>query len=71
MLYVITGQESKEHPKQHGLLTLLLVVHQNYMVKLSCSGAGEMMAQRLGALTILPEVQSSIPSNHMVAHNHI
>ena len=33
-------------------------------------GAGE-MAQQLGALTALPEVLSSIPSNHMVAHNHL
>jgi hypothetical protein len=31
--------------------------------------AGE-MAQRLRALAALPEVLSSIPSNHMVAHNH-
>jgi hypothetical protein len=28
------------------------------------------MAQQLRALTALPEVLSSIPSNHMVAHNH-
>jgi hypothetical protein len=34
------------------------------------SGAGE-MAQWLRALTALPEVLSSIPSNHMVAHNHL
>jgi hypothetical protein len=27
--------------------------------------------QRLRALTALPEVLSSIPSNHMVAHNHL
>jgi hypothetical protein len=33
-------------------------------------GAGE-MAQQLRALTALPEVLSSIPSNHMVAHNHL
>jgi hypothetical protein len=33
-------------------------------------GAGE-MAQWLRALTALPEVLSSIPSNHMVAHNHL
>jgi len=33
------------------------------------SGAGE-MAQWLRASTALPEVRSSIPSNHMVAHNH-
>jgi hypothetical protein len=32
--------------------------------------AGE-MAQRLRALTALPEDLSSIPSNHMVAHNHL
>jgi hypothetical protein len=31
--------------------------------------AGE-MAQQLRALTVLAEVLSSIPSNHMVAHNH-
>jgi hypothetical protein len=34
------------------------------------SRAGE-MAQRLRALTALPEILSSIPSNHMVAHNHL
>jgi hypothetical protein len=28
------------------------------------------MVQQLKALTALPEVLSSIPSNHMVAHNH-
>jgi hypothetical protein len=33
-------------------------------------GAGE-MAKRLRILTVLPEVLSSIPSNHMVAHNHL
>jgi hypothetical protein len=32
-------------------------------------GAGE-MAQRVRALTALPKVLSSNPSNHMVAHNH-
>jgi hypothetical protein len=34
------------------------------------TGTGE-MAQRLGALTALPEALSSIPSNHMVAHNYL
>jgi len=29
------------------------------------------MSQQLRALTALPEVLSSIPSNHMVAHNHL
>jgi hypothetical protein len=33
-------------------------------------GAGE-MAQWLRSLTTLPEVLSSIPSKHMVAHNHL
>ena len=33
-------------------------------------GAGE-MAQQLRELTSLPEVLSSIPSNHKVAHNHL
>jgi hypothetical protein len=29
------------------------------------------MAQRLRALTALPDVLTSIPRNHMVAHNHL
>jgi hypothetical protein len=29
------------------------------------------MAQQLRALTALPEVLSSNPSNHMVTHNHL
>jgi hypothetical protein len=33
-------------------------------------GVGE-MAQQLKALTALPEVLSSNPSNHMVAQNHL
>jgi hypothetical protein len=36
----------------------------------SILGAGE-MAQRLRALTALPEVLSSILSNHMVVHSHL
>jgi hypothetical protein len=39
-------------------------------IKERSMGAGE-MAQWLRALTALPEVLSSIPSNHMVAHNHL
>jgi hypothetical protein len=34
------------------------------------SGAGE-MAQQLRALTALPKVLNSIPSNHMLTHNHL
>jgi hypothetical protein len=33
-------------------------------------GAGK-MAQQLRALTALPKVLSSNPSNHMVAHNYL
>jgi hypothetical protein len=33
-------------------------------------GTGE-MAQRLRALAVLSKVLSSIPSNHMVAHNQL
>jgi hypothetical protein len=32
--------------------------------------AGE-MTQTLKALAVLPEVLNSIPSNHMMAHNHL
>jgi hypothetical protein len=32
---------------------------------------GTAMAQRLRALNALPEVLSSIPSNHMVAQSHL
>jgi hypothetical protein len=34
------------------------------------TGAGE-MDQQLRALVALPEVLSSIPRNHEVAHNHL
>jgi hypothetical protein len=40
------------------------------MLKVCFEGAGE-MAQQLRALTALPEDLSSIPSNHMVAYNHL
>jgi hypothetical protein len=33
-------------------------------------GAGK-MAQRLRALAVLPDILSSNPSNHIVAHNHL
>jgi hypothetical protein len=37
---------------------------------MGAEGAGE-MAQLLRALTALPEVLSSIPSNHVVTDNHL
>jgi hypothetical protein len=44
--------------------------NQITLLKMGNRGAGE-MAQLLRALTVLPEVLSSNPSNHMVAHNHL
>jgi hypothetical protein len=44
-------------------------LQENYLVMIN-NRAGE-MAQWLRALTALPEVLSSIPSNHLVAHNHL
>ena len=41
-----------------------------FSIKTLILRAGE-MAQRLRALPALPKVLSSIPSNHMVAHNHL
>jgi hypothetical protein len=41
-----------------------------FINKRNLGGGGE-MAQWLRALTALPEFLSSIPSKHMVAHNHL
>jgi hypothetical protein len=47
----------------------------HYLETLYClrmaQSVGEKMAQWLRAPTALPEVLSSIPSNHMVTHNHL
>jgi hypothetical protein len=54
-----------------GLINILeigLVLHSKKKKVLRWAGE---IAQWLGALTALPEVLSSIPSNHMVAHNHL
>ncbi len=60
-------------------------LHYEFKISLSCVGpclkiimmiiimmmmASEMV-QRVRALTALPKVLSSNPSNHMVAHNHL
>jgi hypothetical protein len=49
---------------------LIYIKRNKYILKKRLVCAGE-MAQRLRALTVLPEVLSSIPSNHVVAHNHL
>jgi hypothetical protein len=48
----------------------ILAPHQGPSLKKVRARAGE-MAQRLRALTALPKVLSSNPSNHIVAHNHL
>jgi hypothetical protein len=45
--------------------TMKIKVHKTWVC-----GTGE-MAKQLRALTALPEVRSSNPSNHVVAHNHL
>jgi len=49
-----------------------LVPHGSSLLQLGSvlPGAGE-MAQWLRALTALPKILRSNPSNHMVAHNHL
>jgi hypothetical protein len=49
------------------MFQLVFSVHQNH--KEVGSRAGK-MAQQVRALTVLPKVLSSNPSNHIVAHNH-
>jgi hypothetical protein len=41
-----------------------------HLFKIKVEGAGE-MAHQVRALTALLKILSSIPSNHMVAHNHL
>jgi hypothetical protein len=48
---------------------VIMLESQKKVLKLH-ERAGE-MAQQLTALTALPEVLCSIPSNHIVAHNHL
>jgi len=43
---------------------------KNQKKKKKKEGAGEMV-QWLRAPAVLPKILSSIPSNHMVAHNHL
>jgi hypothetical protein len=66
----------KEIPKQPIIDSVLSVIlTKSILIKYSKHRkekyrAGE-MAQQLRALTALPGFLSSIPSNHMVAHNHL
>jgi hypothetical protein len=57
------------------MYTKFSVPKYNYKIKKNQKTKNEAqvgeMAQRLRALTALLEVLSSIPSNHMVPHNHL
>ena len=48
----------------------LKIYARHLLAKEKQIGAGE-MAQQLRALATLPEVRSSIPSNHLVACDHL
>jgi hypothetical protein len=50
--------------------THLTNINKYTVLKISITRAGE-LAQRLRALAAPPEDLSSIPSNYMVAHNHL
>jgi hypothetical protein len=56
-------------PPGPALIPLFLLKLLSFIFKKFIYGAGE-MAQWLRALTALPEVLSSNPSNYMMAHNH-
>jgi hypothetical protein len=49
---------------------LVTIAVSSKALQINSPRAGE-VAQRLRALTALPEVLSSNPSNHMVAQNHL
>jgi hypothetical protein len=57
------NDQGSSYKRKHLTGSLLTVLE-------SLAWAGE-MAQLLRALTALPKVLSSNPSNHMVAHNHL
>jgi hypothetical protein len=60
-----------KHPREWGSEGYPTTTKGRYrQLRVEGEGAGE-MAQQLRTLTVLPEVMSSNPSNHMVAHNHL
>jgi hypothetical protein len=75
---VIQGQDDEHQVLKRPQSDLILNAIQNeesrrhwkMLRERDAGGAGE-MAQRLRALAVLPEILSSIPSNHMVAYNHL
>jgi hypothetical protein len=59
------GFQEHSMPREENCVDVVQLHVQKYKAR-----AGE-MAQQLRALSALPEVLSSIPSNHMLAHNHL
>jgi hypothetical protein len=63
------GPEGQGHPQLYKDFEAS-IGHIRLCFKNKQAWAGE-MDQQLRALTALPEVLSSIPSNYTVAHNHL
>jgi hypothetical protein len=63
----MNGKKNKTKPKNPCLYKQIFL--KLYFLKKLCRGWRH--AQWLRAVTALPEVLGSIPSNHMVAHNHL
>jgi hypothetical protein len=70
IIVIYYGQSEAAPYSTPGLKTKAHSYNISVFLKETKIRAGD-MAQRLRALTALPEVLSSIPSNHMVAHNHL
>jgi hypothetical protein len=67
---IVSGSPAVHAQMSTSLQVGIFVNRQQLMPQELMYRAGE-MAQRLRTLIALPEVLSSIPSNHMVAHNHL
>jgi hypothetical protein len=66
-----TKQTKNSKPKLNQLPTFKGGGGERATVHMKVRGQPGEMVQRVRALTALPEVLSSNPSNHMVAHNHL
>jgi hypothetical protein len=64
MLFVEENNYGKHYPKEEKK-NIIIEHNKNFLL-----GAGA-LAQLLRALAVLPEVLSSVPSNHTEAHKHL
>jgi hypothetical protein len=67
---LLTGDPSLQAQQLYSHEHTCKYTHLHILFKKIKQRAGE-LAQGLRALSALSEVLSSIPSNHMVAHNHL